>query len=196
MTAIVFSRRDVESFTPEGSPRTYQLAPLTFRERQAFRAEMARIAGAFPGQDAMLAGLRAAVHDAAPDNLGELLMAIDDAEATPEDATCQARLAAIEAAVGTLPVYANLVAARRRYIGLLPWAAARFALRGWEGEGLPSFRRVQGAVPEELLEAVPHDEIEAIGARADQLMRLGPSAEGNSAGLSPSPESPTPSPEG
>ena len=191
MSPPVFSRRTVEAFQPEGSPRTYQLAPLTFRERQAARAEVARIAGGFPSQAEMVAGLRAAIREAAPANLAEVLAIVDAAEATPDDADVIARLRAIEASVATFPVYADLVAARRHYLGVLPWVAARYALRGWEGEGLPPFRRVLGAVPEDLLELLPDDDIEAIGTRADQLARVAASAEGNSAGLSPSPESPT-----
>lgn len=62
----VFSRREAERFTPPGSPRTYNLAPLTFRERQAFRAEMAREGGLYPPRPQLLDALREAVREAHP----------------------------------------------------------------------------------------------------------------------------------
>ena len=120
MNTPVFSRRDVVPFTPEGSPRSYTVAPLTFRERQNFRADLAREGGVYP----------------------------------------------------------------------------RHALRGWDGPGLPPFQRVRGGVPAELLDLLPDDEIEAIGWKANELMQVAPSAEGNSAAPSPSSASPAPSTEG
>jgi hypothetical protein len=92
----------------------------------------------------MLDALRAAVHEASPGNAVELLGVIDAAEATPDDRAVQVQLATIEAACATVPVYAGLLAARQRYLGTLPWVAARHALRGWEGDGLPPFRRTRG----------------------------------------------------
>jgi hypothetical protein len=91
-----------------------------------------------------------------------------------------------------VPVYAGLLAARQRYLGTLPWVAARHALRGWEGDGLPLFQRVRGLVPDDLLDAVPQDDVEAVGWRASTLMQPGRDAEGNSGAPSPSPETPAP----
>jgi len=181
MTDPVFSRRDAEHFSPEGSPRSYLIAPLTFRERQAFRADLAREGGLYPPREQMLEALRAAVAEIAPGNAHELVAAIDAASATPDDTALQARLRAIEAA-------------RQRYLGMLPWVAARHALRGWDGPGLPPFTRVRGMVPAELLDLLPGDEVEAVGWRASVLMHPGADAEKNSAGLSPSPGSPAPTP--
>jgi len=186
----VFSRRAEAPFQPEGSPRVYTLAPLTYLQRQAYRADLTRMAGTYPSQPQMLAAIRAAVREAAPTNAGELLAVVEAFEATPEDADCQARLAALEAAVATVPVYAELHAARQRHIAAMPWAAARHALRGWEGDGLPAFRQVRGAVPDELLEMLPEDEVIAAGWRALDMMQPSDAASGNSE--PPSPSSPTP----
>ena len=127
-----------------------------------------------------------------PGNAVELLGVIDAAEATPDDRAVQVQLATIEAACTTVPVYAGLLAARQRYLGTLPWVAARHALRGWEGVGLPPFQRLRGLVPDELLDALPQDDVEAVGWRASTLMQPGRDAEGNSGAPSLSPETPAP----
>ncbi|MCZ8147366.1 MAG: hypothetical protein O9325_05875 [Roseomonas sp.] len=189
---VVFSRRDAEWFAPPGTDRRYLVAPLTYRERQAFRADLAREGGIYPSHAQMLDALRAAVREASPDNADELLAVIDASEATPDDADVQVQLGTLEAACATVPVYAGLLAARQRYLGTLPWVAARHALRGWEGDGLPPFRRLRGLVPDDLLDALPQDEIETVGWRASTLMQPGRDAEGNSGARSPSPETPAP----
>ena len=190
---VVFSRRDAEWFAPPGAAdRRYLVAPLTYRERQAFRADLAREGGIYPSHAQMLDALRAAVREASPGNADELLAVIDASEATPDDADVQVQLGTLEAACATVPVYAGLLAARQRYLGTLPWIAARHALRGWEGDGLPPFRRTRGLVPDDLLDALPQDDIEAVGWRASTLMQPGKDAEGNSGAPSPSHEIPAP----
>ena len=190
---VVFSRRDAEWFAPRGAGgRHYLIAPLTYRERQAFRADLAREGGIYPSHAQMLDALRAAVREASPGNLDELLAVIDASEATPDDAAVQVQLGTIEAACATVPVYAGLLAARQRYLGTLPWVAARHALRRWEGDGLPPFRRLRGLVPDDLLDALPQDDVEAVGWQASTLMQPGKDAEGNSGAPSPSPEPPAP----
>jgi hypothetical protein len=190
---VVFSRRDAEWFAPPGAAhRRYLIAPLTYRERQAFRADLAREGGIYPSQAQMLDALRAAVREASPGNSDDLLAVIDASEATPDDAAVQVQLGTIEAACATVPVYAGLLAARQRYLGTLPWVAARHALRGWEGDGLPPFRRARGLVPDDLLDALPQEDVEAVGWRASTLMQPGRHAEGNSEAPSPSPETPAP----
>jgi hypothetical protein len=189
---VVFSRRDAEWFAPPGTDRRYLVAPLTYRERQAFRADLAREGGIYPSHAQMLDALRAAVREASPGNSNDLLAVIDASEATPDDADVQVQLGTIEAACATVPVYAGLLAARQRYLGTLPWVAARHALRGWEGDGLPAFHRSRGLVPDDLLDALPQDDVEAVGWRASTLMQPGKDAEGNSGAPSPSPETPAP----
>ncbi|MCA3350654.1 MAG: hypothetical protein INF97_08685, partial [Roseomonas sp.] len=123
---VVFSRRDAEWFSPPHAPeRRYLIAPLTFRERQAFRADLARDGGIYPPQAQMLEALRLAITEAAPGNAEELAAAIARAEAEPDDPEAQAPLAMIEAACAAIPSYAGLLAARQRYIGMLPWVVRR-----------------------------------------------------------------------
>ncbi len=194
----VFSASTVEDLIPPDSPRTYILGPMTYRERQAFRADHAREGGVFPASKQMLDALRHAIQQAAPANAAELLDVIAAAEADEagEDVVAQAALATLEAVLADDPSYAALLAARRRWLGMLPWCVARHALRGWSGPGLPPFRRERGAVPAELMDLLPEGEIEAIGARALAMLRPDRSAEGNSVAPSPSPASPAPTPEG
>jgi hypothetical protein len=176
---VVFTRRGPVEFTPPDSPRSYMLAPLSYRERQAFRAEMLRDVGLYPAPALMLEALRDAVRTAAPANLAELLAAIDAAEAAPEDAAAAARLTVVEGAFTGAGGYGDMLAARHRYIGLLPFYAARHALRGWSGPDLPDFTRVRGLVPLELLDELPPDELEAVGYQASALMQVGGSTAKN-----------------
>jgi hypothetical protein len=192
MTQPIFSRRQMESFTPPGTERSYSIAPLTFRERQAFRADLAREAGVYPGRALLLDALRAAVQEVSPDNAASLLTEIEAAEATPDDPAAHARLQAIEAACATVPTYAALLAARQHYLGMMPWVAARHALRGWDGPGLPPFRRERNLVPADLLDLLPDAELEAIGWQASALMQPDAAALGNSGAPSPLPETPAP----
>lgn len=202
-TGPIFSRRQPVDFTPPGSPRTYSLAPLTYLQRQTFLADMARHGASYPSQSQMLAAVRAALAELAPDNLAELLAAVDAFEQLPDDPDLlggdapgiRARMTAIEAAIGGVPVYANLVAQRSGFLGLQPWFAAAHALRGWDGPDLPPFVRVAGRVPDDVLEAL-HElgELSAVGWRATDLMQPGPSAAKNSEPPSRSSETPAPSP--
>jgi hypothetical protein len=194
MSDPVFSRRDAERFTPPGSKRAYLIAPLTFRERQAYRADLARDGGIYPSRPQMMDAMRAAVTELAPDNASELLAAIETAEANPDDTAAASRIFAIETMCSAVPSYGALLSARQRHLGMAPWVAARHALRGWEGPSLPPFARVRGAVPEDLLDLLPVEEIEAIGWRAVVLLQPAPAAVGNSGAPSPSPERPEPSP--
>jgi hypothetical protein len=125
----------------------------------------------------VLVALRLAITEAAPGNAEELAAAIVRAEAEPDDPEAQAPLAMIEAACAAIPSYPGLLTARQRYIGLLPWVAARHALRGWEGADLPPFKRDRGLVSEALMDALPQDDIEPIGWRASALMQPSRDAE-------------------
>lgn len=208
MTAApVFSAHDLVAFSPPDRPRTYRLAPLTYRERITFRAALAREAGMRPSSQDVSNALRTALREIAPANLDEALAVVDDADAAreaadagPDDTTlkaklaeAQARLAVIITACMDVPVYAELRAAGERWTGMAPWVACRHALRDWEGPGLPPFQRNKGLVPEELLDAMPASEIAAVGWRSFLLVSLDRSAEGNSAAPSPSPTTRAPS---
>ena len=206
----VFSAHDLVAFSPPDSPRTYRIAPLTYRERIGFRAALAREAGLRPSPQDVSMALRTALREIAPTNLDTALAVVDaadaaraDAERAPQDADAQARLAEAHARLAVIisacmdvPVYAELRAASERWTGMAPWVACRHALRGWDGPGLPAYQRDKGLVPEVLLDVMPASEIAAVGWRAFLLVSLDRSAEGNSAAPSPSPGIPTPSPEG
>lgn len=176
----IFSTQDVVEVRPDGSPRVYTVAPLSYRERAAMQADLARYAGVYPSPAQMFEALRGAVRDVGAANAAELLAQIDEAEGAPADMDAQRRLSAIEAACATVPAYAELLAARNYWTAMLPFVAARWGLRGWEGQGLPEFRRERGAVPEALLDHVPHQELQLVGWRAHGLALVTKEAEGNS----------------
>jgi hypothetical protein len=187
----VFSAHDLVEFTPPGSSARYMIAPLTFRQRAAMRADLARYGGVYPTNWQMFEALRGAVRQSGAANLPELVAAIDAAEAAPADQDAQRALQAIEAVCATAPGYGDLLAARNQYMGMLPFVAAKHALRGWEGEGLPEFRQERGVVPDALMDQLG-DDLTAVGWRAHELAHVGKSAEGNS--VSPSHSSVTPTP--
>jgi predicted alpha/beta hydrolase len=210
--APVFSRTQRELVAI--GDRTYTIAPLTYRERQAFRADTTRAGGVWASDEQLNEALRFALVDLAPANLPELLDALTEGaeveehlraglreggeapELTDAQRGALARLAAIRTTGATLPGYAAVLSARQMYIAMLPWCAARHALRAWEGPDLPPFRRAAGVVPEDLLDALPEEDVAAIGARALDLMQPPRSAAKNSEAPSPSLETPAPSPEG
>ena len=190
----VFSALDAEDFKPSQSPRTYKIAPLSYRERNRLRRMVRDVVGETPERDLMLGVLRECLQQIQPANLAEALSHVDEAMASPDDKGAQARLAVLERAVRHIPAYAELIDAQQRANEEEPWVIARFVLRGWSGPGLPDFMRVDGLVPEDILDAVPAAELDAIRTQARYLMWVGPSAVGNSEPPTPSPEPPTPTP--
>lgn len=203
MVAIL-TRRQVERFTPSGygedaETPVYLVAPLTWRERGAFRADLVRAGvGQYPSNQALVAAVRTSLVEAAPANLDELLAHVDafadlfsadplampagEGEAEPDPAAMagyeaerdrriavQAAYSTIEAATSAAPRVAALLAARTLYLALAPTMAVAHALRGWSDDvGLP-FRRVAGVVPDDLIEQLPRDDLDAIGLLALQL---------------------------
>jgi hypothetical protein len=194
---VVVSALATETFTPPDSPRTYTLAPLSYRQRSAMLRELRRLGGIKPDRSVLLEGMRAALREIAPANLVECLAVIEAAEADPDDAAAQARLALVEQAVVDVPAYAALAEAQLRYNDAIPLVATRHALRGWDGPGLPPFATgTDGLVAETLLDLLPAPELTVLGWRAYVLAVLGRSAEGNSEGRSPSPAAPITTPAG
>ena len=157
---------------------------------------MRRAAGAQPDRAVLMDVLREAIREIQPANLDQCLAEIDAAEATPEDRAAQARVAVIENAVAEVPGYAAFQDSIARHIEAKRYVTVQFALRGWSGPGLPPFFRVDGMVPDKLMDALPAAEVDALYNEAAELIWLGPSAVGNSEAPSPSPESPAPSTEG
>lgn len=199
MTDPVLSRDDDGWHQPPGSPRRYLLAPLTRMARNRFRRALVAEGATYPGNGALFAALRQAVRDIAPGNLDELLVMIDAAEDEQQgrdagDAPGPATLALlpVEAAARQVPAFAQILADRAYYMAAYPGVLARFALRGWEGPGLPPFFLRNGEVPEDLLEAIPDAELTSLGWAAHPLAFVTRAAEKNFAAPSPSLGIPTP----
>ena len=194
--APVFSRTLPRDFTPPGSANTYTLAPLSVLERIRLNAHIAEVCGVYPTDEMMREAMRAAVQEMNPANKDTLLGWITAAEETPDDRAAAARLSAVEAACAPVPAYAALLRARQLRRDYVPVLTLRHALRGWQGEGLPEFRREAGLLPEDLLEAIPYDDVAAAGWEAYGMTFLTQAAEKNSAAPSASSAAPEPTPEG
>lgn len=177
MSSPILSRDDERWFQPVGSPRRYLLAPLTRRERNLFRRALVAEGAVMHSQAEMLAALRDALREIAPGNLSELLDMVDAAEA---DENARKALAPVEAIARSVPAYAARLADNVFYLNIYPGVLARFALRGWEGDGLPAFQRHNGLVPDALLDAVNDEELRALGWEASAMTFLPASAEKNS----------------
>ncbi|WP_424138666.1 hypothetical protein [Roseomonas chloroacetimidivorans] len=182
----VLSRRDVEEFTPPGSPRTYKIAPLTVRERMAARAEVVAEGGTYPSQADLYEAMRQVLREAETEGLDDLLATLDAAEAMPADETgaeadeLRQKVRRIETACQAAPAYTALLARRARHMGAIPFVYFRRAVRGWEGPDLPAFARKAGVVSDEAMEGVPEDEITLVGWRAFAMTRPSKDAEKNS----------------
>lgn len=179
------SRDHTETFTPPGSKRSYVLAPLSRRERNLFRRDMVAAGAVNPAQGQLFDAMRHALRAFEPTNLDELLAVVDAAEATPpgEELSPEMResLMPIETACMSWPGYASLVAAREFWWSTMPTVILSLSLRGWDGPGLPEFRRAYDGVPTELIDGIPEADLGALGGRAFALAFLAadPTAEKN-----------------
>lgn len=203
----VLSANDLDRFTPahrasDPVPPVYLIAPMTWRQRAAWRADLAGAGiSRLPTDEDFVRGVRAALEEVAPDNLAECLDAVDamlgvmaagpmpevppDAPPDPErDAEIARRTAVLDAygtveqAMASHPRVAAMAAGRARFNGLAPGLAAAHALRGWESVPVPFVRR-NGVVPDDTLDRLPEDDLRAVGFRALELMRVSDAARKN-----------------
>lgn len=79
----VLSANDLDRFTPphrasDPVPPVYLIAPMTWRQRAAWRADLARGGvSRIPTDEEFVRGVRAALEEVAPDNLAECLEAVN-----------------------------------------------------------------------------------------------------------------------
>ena len=182
----ILSRRATREV--EGKRGIYTVAPLTIRERSAYRADMAREGCRLPMRDELLAGLSSAMKELAPENLPELLEVIARAEAAMADGAVRLEadakadedaLRVMESAARRVPAYAAMLADQVAWFSLMPLVTARHALRGWKSDLLPPFARVRGLVPDELLEECGEEDLSAIAGAAMELMQVTKAQEKN-----------------
>lgn len=204
--SVVLSRRDLIEVTPEGSGRTYTVAPLTFRESVRARTDLVREIRGNPVTDAaLMASRRAALEEINPPDKAEMLAVLDEFEADgmsapsgeEEQEKSIARRTMLAARVGRIdsiamaaPIYSDMVTRNMNWNGLFPLIWACHGLRAWSGAGLPVFP--QGVVPIELMETLPDNEILAIGRAVETASRVAPDQEKNSEAPSPLPATGTP----
>ena len=79
----VLSANDLDRYTPphrasDPAPPVYLIAPMTWRQRAAWRGDLARSGvSRIPTDDEFVRGVRAALEEVAPENLAECLDAVD-----------------------------------------------------------------------------------------------------------------------
>jgi hypothetical protein len=179
----VLSRRSIRKV--EGRRAIYDVAPLTIRERAAYRADMAGEGCRLPMRAELLEGLASAMKELAPDNLADLLAVIARAEAAQGDGADpmakadEDALRVMESAARQVPAYAAMLADQVRWFSMMPLVTARHALRGWNSDLLPPFQRLRGLVPDELLEECGEEDLSIIAAAAIDMMQVTKAQEKN-----------------
>lgn len=162
----------------DGKRGIYTVAPLTIRERAAYRADMAREGARLPMREELLAGLASALKELAPENLPDLLAVIGRAEAAlvdgaePLSAADEDALRVMESAARKVPAYGAMLSDQVLWFSLMPLVTARHALRGWNSDLLPPFARVRGLVPDELLEECGEEDLSIIASAAIEMMQV------------------------
>ena len=204
----MLSAADVRRFTPasyegrEGAP-VYLLAPMSWRTRGKFRAALMGEGIRYPQDAEMAKTAREIVAELAPDNAADLNAVLDTfldqrtqpapdapaAEAPAEEQeaflTVMAARHQVEADYEALidrlrqhPKIGFLLALRTAFNELAPPLAASYALVGWENVAQP-FRRLNGVVPDEVLDALPRADLGAIGSESLMLIAVSEAQRGN-----------------
>jgi len=179
----VLSRRSIRKV--EGRRAIYDVAPLTIRERAAYRADMAGEGCRLPMRAELLEGLASAMKELAPDNLADLLAVIARADAAQADGAeplakaDEDALRVMESAARQVPAYAAMLKDQVRWFSMMPLVTARHALRGWNSDLLPAFQRVRGLVPDEVLEECGEEDLSIIAGAAIDLMQVTKAQEKN-----------------
>ena len=189
----------------EGAP-VYLLGALGFRERPRFRADLQASGAPFTPDTAFAVAARKLVEQLEPDNMAELLATIDaftdllaqdtaqplqpladdasdddKAERQAETDRRKAIITPYEQVLDALRGHQQLdrlFGQRALFQELAPPLAAAYGLRGWENVKQP-FRRVNGVVPDELMDALPQADQLAIGAEVLRLMTVSAAQRGN-----------------
>jgi hypothetical protein len=187
---VVMSAYDLVPFVPEGSLRTYYLAPLSYGARRQFRAELKRVAGDGADRGLFLAAVRDVVATRAEAEAPEAaakwqaqLAVIDEAISDPGNAVAVQRVRLIETQIEDEPAYRRIAERQTRWAEEMPPLAARYSLRGWAGPGLPEFPVQEGArapIPPEVLDHIPAAELAAVGNHAYFMTVVTSAAVGNS----------------
>lgn len=178
-------------FTPPGrdgedAPPVYLIRPASLRERIAFRRALTAAGAQWITDEALLDGLRAGIREvASPAEAEALIAVVDGAEAVRASGAdlspdVLADVAEIEGVVrDASPRYSRMMADRAAWLSLAPLVAASMFLVGLDGER-PLARR-GGVIPDDVLEALPPDDLTAIGWRAVAILSTNRADEKNSA---------------
>lgn len=199
---------DLIRFTPasyegrDGAP-VYLRGPLGFRGRARLRADLQASGAVFPPQKDFVSTAIRLIRKAGPDNQAELLSPVEayqdlleletlqpltDDASDEEKAAHQTELdrrraiiAPYEKVLDMLrgqPDLDRLFAQQRLFHELAPPMAAAYGLRGWENVKA-TFKRVNGVVPDEVLDELPEADLTAIGNEVLRAMNVSATQRGN-----------------
>lgn len=206
---VYYAAGETVEVKPAGSERTYYVRCPSARERPRFRRRVQQLGGRQWGHLDMLTLLRdeatrllgqdapelAGIIEVIDAHKDQFQAALSSWRADPNDDAARALLEALRAppllagieqqVLAASELYAGRVADRSVFEELRGIAAAEMFLDGWFGEGLPGFRRVLNATPDELLDFIPSDDLIAIGNRVGELVDPPQDTVGNSSSESP-----------
>jgi hypothetical protein len=181
----VFSRRQTDRFTPSQyrdneDPPVFIIAPLTYRERARFNADLVACGvSRYPSNAEIIKAVRKALDEVDPEMAAPAIAIVESyaaseaifrADGEPIDINVADAYQIIEDQMRLSPHVGRLMAARTMFNMLAPPLAAAHALRGWVNVDL-RFRLSAGIVPDDLLEQLDQVDVMEIGVRALELMR-------------------------
>lgn len=173
--SLPLTKKDLIRFTPErDNAPTYLLGVPTLAGRANFRRKIEEEGASFISDAALLDTLRDGVREHVTDNQKEeVLGLIDEFEAcAPLEILPEliSKIKDIEKQIRDVyPTYREAVAARGYYLSIMPLVAAKCFLRGIEG-GDVKFQSKAGTVTDECMDALPEEDVKAIGWEAFQLL--------------------------
>lgn len=180
---ILVSSREPVRFQ-QGS-RTYLIKPASVYGDAALRRAVSASGARYPSDAEMMAILKTGIAAllARPEDMAQrdaYLALVDEFMAKTLDVDGLERLAEVERIVsGGHEDYARAVSDRRFYSDVLPIEAFRLFCVGWEGEGMPEFKRAADGVPADILDGLPRGDVAIAGLEAMRLMRLSGDEEKN-----------------
>lgn len=189
MNIVPIDTQAIVRFTPpsykdrEDAP-VYLMQPPSIMQRANWRRDLMAMGATYPTDEQLIEGMRRVIRQSGSPNTDEALDLIDRFVAAKAEGDVGADLAdafaGIEQGLQQVPAYGELVARRMHWLELAPILAARNFITGWEGLNL-AFRRVNGRLPDELLNALPEEDVKAVGMHIIGLMTVNRTLAGNSA---------------
>jgi hypothetical protein len=188
---------DPVTFSPGGSGRTYTFRPLSHRLRLAMYAQIDATYGPSVPHERLVRGRREALQRVNPPDLPDLLAVMDEIENAPVGEPLAFHLECAQEGINDLvradQAFRRMLLTNAMRNNALPLECAAFGLVAWAGPGLPPLRKVGLRVPDDVLDAVPREELDELGWDIWNRAHLTQEQEKNSGEVLPSRETTQPS---